>query len=69
MLDLADMFEGWAQDQARDMVDTARLLGMADAFRAVAEAAGPGWSPPKPERGGLLAFLAMLMRVDASASA
>ena len=44
--DLADMVEGWAQDPLRNAVEVARLLGIADGLRNLAEVAGPNWRPP-----------------------
>jgi hypothetical protein len=46
MLDLADMYEGWAQDSRVNGVDMARLLGWADSFRELAAVAGVDYEPP-----------------------
>jgi hypothetical protein len=65
MLDLADMFEGWAQDGRIDSFGMARLLGWADGFRALVSGIGTDYEPPEqvpgePDR--LMKFLAKEMR-------
>lgn len=44
---LADIFEGWAQNDLRDRADVARLLGWADGLRGLASAVGVDYVPPK----------------------
>jgi len=65
MHDLADMFEGWAQDGKT--IEIVRCLRLADNMRELAEIAGPTWTPPprdENERLSLSAFLANAMRVQ-----
>jgi hypothetical protein len=56
MNDLADMFEGWAQDPKTAVIDVPRLLGMADSLRSVAELAGRHWRPPPQQDLSLHSF-------------
>jgi hypothetical protein len=51
MLDLADMFEGWAQDGRIDSFNMARLLGWADGYRALGCALGTDYEPPEQATG------------------
>ena len=67
MQDLADMYEGWAQDARVGRVNVPRLLGMADSLRTVAELAGPAWKPAPEEPPSLCALLARNMRKVGSA--
>jgi hypothetical protein len=46
MMNLADMYEGWAQDPRLAPLNTARLLGWADGMRMLASEAGAGYEPP-----------------------
>lgn len=65
MHDLADMFEGWAQDGNTTQI--VRWLQLADNMRELAEIAGPNWLPPprnENERLSLSAFLATAMRLQ-----
>jgi hypothetical protein len=65
MLNLADMYEGWAQDARLEGFDMARLLGWADGFRALVVAIGADYEPPAKAAGepdSLLKFLATWMR-------
>jgi hypothetical protein len=62
MCDLADLFEGWAQDPDRHAVNAARLTGMADGLRDLAETVGPAWKCPPDQEESLHAFLARSMR-------
>ena len=64
MLGLANMYEGWAQDSRLDSVDTARLLGWTDGFRALVVAIGVDYEPPAQVRGepdSLMKFIAKRM--------
>jgi hypothetical protein len=65
MHDLADMFEGWAQDPTT--MEPERCWGLADKMRTLADLAGPAWVRPPREpdddRESLLAFLARTMRL------
>lgn len=45
MLDLADMTEGWAQSADLHPVWSARLFGLADGLRDLADAVGSDWCP------------------------
>jgi hypothetical protein len=68
MINLAEMYEGWAQDPRIGQLDMARLLGWADGMRALAEAAGPDYEPPPKVPGEpdpLMKFLANQMRQQA----
>jgi hypothetical protein len=65
MLDLADMFEGWAQDGRIDSFNMARLLGWADGYRALGNAIGTDYEPPEQAPGephSLTKFVAREMR-------
>jgi hypothetical protein len=67
MLDLADMYEGWAQDSRINGIDMARLLGWADGFRELAAVAGVDYEPAAMVPGEpdtLLQFLAKKMKCD-----
>jgi hypothetical protein len=46
MLDLADMYEGWAHDVRMDARNIARLLGWADGKRALVAVIGADYEPP-----------------------
>jgi hypothetical protein len=46
MVDLADMYEGWAQDGRFEPLEIARLLGWADGLRELAAAIGTDYEPP-----------------------
>jgi hypothetical protein len=61
MNDLADIFEGSAQDPKTEAIDVPRILGMADSVRSVAEVAGPHWRPDQQGELSLTAFLAQAM--------
>ncbi|MDG4906307.1 hypothetical protein P9228_07615 [Mesorhizobium sp. WSM4898] len=50
MVQLADVFEGWALDSRMTPEWTAKLAGWAGSMRTLAEEVGPDWDPPKPER-------------------
>ena len=61
MLDLADMYEGWAQDVRMDAFNIARLLGWADGKRALVAVVGSDYEPPAKVPGepdSLLKFIA-----------
>ena len=65
MAGLADMYEGWAQDQRNASFEMARLLGWADGMRVLAEAIGADYEPPAKVPGepdSVLKFLANRMR-------
>jgi hypothetical protein len=64
MLDLADLYEGWAQDGEQASLDMAQLLGWADGFRILAAAIGSEYKPPPNVPGepdSLLKFMAKKM--------
>jgi hypothetical protein len=61
MLDLADMYEGWAHDVRMDACNIARLLGWADEKRALVAVIGADYEPPAKVPGepdSLLKFIA-----------
>jgi hypothetical protein len=65
MDNLADMYEGWAQDRRTGPVDVPRLLGWADGMRALADAVGTDYEPPDKVPGEpdcMTKFLANRMR-------
>jgi hypothetical protein len=65
MLNLADMYEGWAQDGRLEGFEMARLLGRVDGFRALVLAIGADYEPPAKAAGdpdSLLKFLATWMK-------
>lgn len=65
MLDLADMFEGWAQSDQVDPVRVARLHGFADGFRSLVDVVGTDYVPPEASPDApvsLMKFLAGQMR-------
>jgi hypothetical protein len=67
MLDLADMFEGWAQSDQVDPVQVARLHGFADGFRSLVEVVGTDYVPPEASPDApvsLMKFLAVQMQLD-----
>jgi hypothetical protein len=62
---LADMFEGWAQNDLTDSINVAERLGWADGFRSLAATVGADYSPPEAVPGApvsLLKFMANQMR-------
>src|SRR5262245_10057205 len=67
ILDLADMYEGWAQDERVDAINMARLLGWADGNRKLVAAIGADYVPPAKVPGepdSLLKFMAKRMWGD-----
>ena len=65
MLNLADMYEGWALDGRLGGFDIARLLGWADGFRALVVTIGADFEPPAMAPGepdSLLKFLTKKMK-------
>ena len=65
MLDLAEIHEGWAQDDRIDSLNVARLLGWADGYRTLVSAIGTGYEPPAQVPGepdSLTKFMAKQMR-------
>ena len=61
MLDLSDLYEGWAQDGRNDALRAAMLLGWADGFRTLAAEVGASYEPPPKvpgERDSLPKFIA-----------
>ena len=58
MVALADMFDGWTQDERRTPEQTAMIMGWVDGLRNLADGVGPSWSPPEPERLSAIGFLA-----------
>jgi hypothetical protein len=61
LISLADLFDGWAQDDRLDQRAMIELLGWADGMRTLAEAVGDDYAPPPWPRDvkvPLLKFLA-----------
>ena len=58
MIAMVDSFDGWAQGSERTPEQTAELLGMADAYRTLAEEVGPLWEPPEPDMLTIAGWLA-----------
>jgi hypothetical protein len=61
MIALADAFEGWALDKRMTPEQTAKLVGLAESMRALADEVGANWNPPSPERLTLMGFLGRKM--------
>lgn len=57
---LADSFDGWAMRPGGRPAVTARLMGVAEGFRRLAEKVGPDWRPPPAKRLSLLDFIGRL---------
>ena len=55
---LADTVDGWAQDQRNSPERTAKLLGLAESYRTLAEEVGSSWNPPEPAMLSLTGFIA-----------
>jgi hypothetical protein len=65
MLNLADIYEGWAQDGRLEGFEMARVLGRVDGFRALVAAIGVDYEPPAKSPGepdSLLKFVATWMK-------
>jgi hypothetical protein len=62
MLNLADLFTGWAMSGQTDPQWSARLLGWAKSLEALAIRFGPDWDPPEPKRLSLIGFIARQVR-------
>ena len=68
MVDLADMYEGWAQDGRFEPLEIARLPGWADGLRELAAAIGTDYEPPSKVPGepdSLMKFMANKMKQGA----
>jgi DNA invertase Pin-like site-specific DNA recombinase len=50
MIQLADVFEGWALDEQLNPEQTVKLVGWSESLRQLAELVGPNWDPPAPEQ-------------------
>lgn len=55
---LAEMFDGWAQDQRLSPERSAQLLDWAGSYRRLADGVGPTWNPPTPATVTIVGFLA-----------
>jgi hypothetical protein len=58
MLDMADTFGEWAEDERVSFKKAAMLLGWAEALRCPADEVGPDWNPPKPDKLNVMGFIA-----------
>jgi hypothetical protein len=58
MLDMADVFEGWAQDERISVEKAAMILGWAEGLRRLADEVGPEWNPPEPDKLNIMGFIA-----------
>lgn len=68
IIELADTYEGWAQDPSVGAQQAFRLLGWADQYRLLAEIAGAAWQPYPPRGNGaegvrMLQFVALMNRM------
>src|SRR3954449_1071424 len=57
MVQLADVFEGWAMDSRVDLKQSVKLAGWAESLRQLAELVGPDWDPPEPEQLSVVGFI------------
>lgn len=64
MVQLADVFEGWAMDDRLDLKQSVKLAGWAESLGQLAELVGPDWDPPEPEQLSAVGFMGRTLLDD-----
>jgi hypothetical protein len=64
MVQLADVFEGWAMDSRVDIKQSVKLVGWAESLRQLAELVGPDWDPPEPDQLSAVGFMGRTLLDD-----
>jgi hypothetical protein len=66
MVNLANLFTGWAMGHRTEPRWSAKLLGWAESFENLSVMVGPDWDPPEPKRLSIIGLIARQVRPTGS---